>query len=103
LDVSFEPLENQAIMRLISDRIACSTGSACETDSVEIDPAGLPHHRIPLFAVVPYVERVWPTVRPIRHRQRLPVNEFIVGIPSAQERVYFEGVIERENTVVDAQ
>jgi cysteine desulfurase len=35
LNVSFDPLENQVIIRLISDRIACSTGSACETDSVE--------------------------------------------------------------------
>jgi cysteine desulfurase len=35
LNVSFPPLENQAIIRLISDRLACSTGSACETDTVQ--------------------------------------------------------------------
>jgi len=35
LNVSLEPIENQAIIRLISDRVACSTGSACETDTVE--------------------------------------------------------------------
>jgi cysteine desulfurase len=35
LSVSLRPLENQALIRLISDRVACSTGSACETGSVE--------------------------------------------------------------------
>lgn len=50
LNVSLEPLENQAIIRLISDKVACSTGSACETDTVEeshvLKAAGLSEKRI---------------------------------------------------------
>lgn len=50
LNVAFEPLENQAIIRLIADDVACSTGSACETGRVKeshvLKAIGLSNERI---------------------------------------------------------
>lgn len=50
LHVSLPPYENQAILKLIAKKMAISTGSACETESVEeshvLKAMGLPEERI---------------------------------------------------------